>query len=253
MSDWQDRLTRGRQKTPPRIGIYGGHAIGKSTLANRFPNPIFISTEDGLDAIDLNAAFPRARAYEDVLQSLGKLAKEPHDFKTVVLDTADWLVEPLITRYVEGKHEPKDLAYGKGAVLIAEEFRNVLTGFDALRRKRGMNIVIIAHAEIRRFENPMTEPYDTYRPKLPVRCNALLQEWLDVLAFASFKVIVKNTDVGFNNKVRRGVGTGDRLLHLVETPAYVAKNRYDFEDSEVEMTFENLAKFIPIAGLERAQ
>ena len=245
MSTWQNTLRKGKQAVPPRICIYGGHGIGKSTLASQFPKPIFISTEDGLDSLDV-VSFPRAGHINDVVDSVKTLIKEEHDFKTVVIDSVDWLVEPLIVGNVEATHEAKDLAYGKGQMLVAEEFREILQGLDVLRSKRGMNVVLIAHAAVVRFEDPRTEPYDRYQPKLPNRCNALLQEWADVLAFAAFKVIIRKSDSGFNNQKTRGVTTGERLLHFVENPAYAAKNRFSCPD-DIEMSMENLEKLIPIA------
>jgi hypothetical protein len=245
MTGWKETLIRGRVHVPPRICIYGNHAIGKSTLASKFPNPIFISTEDGLNALDV-ISFPRARIFKDVEEDIRNLIRDEHNFKTAIIDTVDWLVEPLITRVVEDAHDAKELSYGKGAMLIAEEFRNVLQGLDVLRIKRSMNIVLIAHSEIRRFENPLTEPYDQFRPKLPTRCNALLQEWLDVLAFAAFRIIIKKADVGFNNTVARGITTGDRLLHFVESPAFVAKNRYPGSPNDIPMKYEELKKHVPI-------
>lgn len=239
-------LVKGKQELPPRICIYGNHGIGKSTIASQFPDPIFINTEDGLDSLDVTS-FPRATEINDVVESIKTLLKEEHTFKTLVIDSVDWLVEPLIVKDIESSHDVKDLGYGKGQVFVAESFREILQGLDALRRKRAMNIILLAHSNVVRYENPLTEPYDRFSPKLPNRCNSLLQEWCDVIAYAGFQIIVKKSDVGFNNTVNRGITTGERLLHVVENPAFIAKNRYNCPGS-FEMNYEEIVKHIPVVS-----
>ena len=244
--DWKSKLRVGPQKVPPRICVYGGHGIGKSTLASQFPAPIFISTEDGLDSLDV-VSFPRAKVLGDVVENIKTLLKEEHEFKTVVVDSVDWLVEPLIADSVNQQYDEKQQAYGKGSLYMAEEFREILQGLDALRLRRGMNVVLIAHASVVKFEDPRSDPYDRYQPKLPRQCNALLQEWADVLAFAAFKVIIKKSEAkGFDAARTRGTTNGDRLLHLVENPAYAAKNRYSCPE-EIDMTIDAFKKVVPIA------
>jgi hypothetical protein len=237
-------LVKGKQELPPRICIYGNHGIGKSTIASQFPEPIFINTENGLDSLDVTS-FPKAGEINDVVENIKTLLKEEHSFKTLVVDSVDWLVEPLISKDIESSYDAKDLGYGKNQIYVAESFREILQGLDSLRRKRMMNIVLLAHSNVIRYENPLTEPYDRFSPKLPNRCNALLQEWCDVIAYAGFKIIIKKADVGFNNTVSRGVTTGERLLHVVENPAYIAKNRYSCPDS-FEMKYEEIIKYIPV-------
>lgn len=245
MSDWKQNLRVGVRKVPPRICIYGGHGIGKSTLASQFPAPIFISTEDGLDSLDVTS-FPKARSLGEVVESIKTLLTEEHDFRTVVIDSVDWLVEPLILDSINSQYDEKQQAYGKGQQYMAEEFREILQGLDALRLRRNMNVVLIAHAAVVKFEDPRTDPYDRYTPKLPKLCNALLMEWADVLAFAAYKVIIKKSDGGFNREVKRGTTNGDRLLHFVENPAFAAKNRYNCPE-DAEMTYDNFRKLIPLA------
>jgi hypothetical protein len=129
---------------------------------------------------------------------------------------------------------------------VAEAFREILQGLDVVRKKRGMNVVLLAHSNVVRFDDPRTEPYDRYVPKIPNRCNGILQEWVDIMAFAGYKVLIKKADAGFNQQKARGITTGERLLHFVEQPAFVAKNRYELPE-DMEMNYDEFAKLVPVA------
>lgn len=213
----------------PRVMVYGVEGIGKSTFAANAPSPVFILTEDGLGSLQVDH-FPLATKYEDVLAAIDSLYTEKHPFKTVALDSLDWL-ENMIWRDVESKHDAKELAYGKGAVIAAEKWREILDGFNALRNDKGMAVILIAHTTVKRYDNPETEPYDRFQPKLQDRSNALIREWCDAVLFANYKTVVKKDDVGFNKTVARGVSTGERLLFTNERPAFMAKNRFNLPDS----------------------
>ena len=218
-------IVRNREMKPPRIMVYGPHGLGKTTFGASAPKPIFIPTEDGLGVLDVDH-FPVATAEADVISAIGTLYQEKHDYQTVVIDSLDWL-ENLIWEQVNSTHDAKELAYGKGAVIAAERWRQILDGLNALRTERGMVVVLLAHCQIKRFDSPEVEPYERYQPKLQDRSSALVQEWCDAVLFTNYKTIVKKEEVGgFKNEVRRGITTGERLLHTTEKPAYYAKNRY---------------------------
>jgi hypothetical protein len=222
-------IKHGPDLKPPRIFLYAVEGIGKTTFAASAPAPIFIQTEDGLGSIDASR-FPMIESIDNVRQAIGALYNDPHDFQTVVLDSADWM-EQIIGREIEAKHDAKELAYGKGALKQAEVWQELLAGFNALRNDRGMSVILIGHSQIKRFDSPETEPYDRYSPKLQERSNALLREWADAVLFANYRVVVKSTEVGFKKEVSRGITTGERLLYTTEKPAYMAKNRYALPDS----------------------
>jgi hypothetical protein len=213
----------------PRVMVYGPHGLGKTTFGAGAPSPIFILTEDGLGRLEIDH-FPLAGSFQQVLDAISTLYSEDHNFQTVVIDSLDWL-DNLIWQDIHAKHDEKALAYGKGAVIAADYWRQILEGLSALRDERGMAVVLIAHTEIKRFDSPETEPYDRYRPKLQERSSALIQEWCDAVFFCNYRVITKETEVGFNKEVRRGVTTGERLMYTTEKPAYLAKNRYGLPDS----------------------
>lgn len=224
-------IRRGPQARPPIITIYGGGGIGKSSFAAAAPAPIFIQTEDGLGSID-TSSFPLAKCYGDVVGAIEALLTEQHSYQTVVLDSLDHL-EPMVWAETARRHGKADIeafGYGKGFLFAQDVWRELLAGLIALR-ERGMAVVLIAHSDVKRYEDPVSEPYDRYVLKLHKLASALIVESSDVVGFAAERVIVKTSETGFNKTITRGISTGERLLHVTEKPAYVAKNRYTLPDT----------------------
>jgi hypothetical protein len=242
-------ITRSRAMKAPRLVVYGTDGVGKSTFAAGAPNPVFVFTEDSVGTLDV-AHFPIARTKQDVVDAIASLCEGEHDFSTVVLDTADWL-EALIDQDIQSRHDAKELAYGKGAVKLAEEWRSLLTGFDYLRNERGMAVIILAHCEIKRFDSPETDPYDRYQLKLASRSGDVLREWADAVLFANYRTVVTRTEVGFNKQVSRGISSGERMLYTSDRPAYRAKNRYGLPD-QIPLSWDALSAAIS-AGDPRNQ
>ena len=111
---------------PARILIYGPHGIGKTTWACSAPAPIVIQTEDGLGRLRV-PHFPLCRTYADVLESIGALYTDEHEYKTVVLDSLDWLEQliwsSLAVPVASGPPSIEGHGYGKGYQYAAD--RNV--------------------------------------------------------------------------------------------------------------------------------
>ena len=230
-------IERGRAARPRRIMVYGTHGIGKSTFGAMAERPVFIQTEDGLADIDAER-FPLATEFKQVIEMLGALYTEEHGYQTVVIDSLDWL-ERLIhakTCRDRGVKSIEDVPYAKGYVFALDAWREVLAGLDALRNDRGMQVILIAHAAVEKFANPETETYDRYAPRLNKHASALVQEWCDEVMFASYRVLTKSTDEGFNRKRVQGIGSGERVLKTTERPAHVAKNRLGLPD-ELQLDF----------------
>lgn len=216
---------------PPRILIHGIAGVGKSTFAAGSQNPVFVCTEDGLGVLDV-AHFPLARSYGEVIEALAVLHTEDHDHKTLVIDSIDWL-EPLIwaeTCRLNNWSSIEEPGYGKGYAAAIDLWRQYLDWLNALRNDRAMTIIQIAHTDIKRFDSPEHEPYDRYVIKLQMRAAALLQEHSDIVLFANYRLSIIKSDVGFNKKVARALGSGERVVYTAERPAFLAKNRYGLPD-----------------------
>ena len=184
--------------------------------------PVFLLTEDGLGTLDV-PHFPLARTFDEVMQALAFLYTEEHAFRTLVVDhIVDWL-EPLVHSRVckdQGWNSIEDAGYGKGYVHALDLWRQYIEGLNALRDDKGMTVIQIAHTDIKRFDSPRVPgPYDRYVIKLHTKASALLQEHSDVVLFANYRISTVKSDVGFNKKVTRALGSGERLLHTAERPA----------------------------------
>ena len=84
---------------------------------------------------------------------------------------------------------------------------------------------MIVHAKIKRFENPETDAYDRYSPRLNKHASAVIQEWCDEVLFAITKVFTTEEDLGFNKKRTVAKGGELRVLKTTEAAGWYAKNR----------------------------
>jgi hypothetical protein len=246
------QVQTGRRPAPRRVLLYGTQGIGKSTFGACSDRPIFVPTEDGLGEIDC-ARFPLAQSYQDAIKALEALYTEDHPYGTVVIDSLDWL-ERLIWAEVcreRSVSNIEDIGYAKGYTFALTPWRDFLAGLDALRNVRTMTVVLIAHARIERFENPETDSYDRYVPRLQKLASQLIQEWCDEVLFATYKVYTKQTDEGFNRKKAKGVGTGERIMYTTERPSHMAKNRLNLPD-ELPLSWQHYANHfnqpVPLTG-----
>lgn len=235
-----ESIRHGVSLAPPRILLYGVQGIGKTTMLAQAPNPIMVQTEDGEGVIDI-PRFPLARSYEEVMEALGILCETEHNYNTVCMDSLDWF-EPMVWAQVV-KENPtasksggtaasiESYGYGKGYKMALDCWRSYIDTINYLRNERGMMVIQTAHSTIKRFESPESDAYDKYELKLHHLASGLLQEHSDIVLFANYKVGVTEEKSGFDQKRKRAVGSGARVLYTQERPAYAAKNRYGLPES----------------------
>ena len=226
----------------PRILAYGPSGIGKSSFGATLEDPIFLLTEDGLGTIQVDH-FPLAKKRIDVKESLESLLKDKHSYKTLVLDSADWL-EPLIHDFVCEKNDWSDISqgsYGKGYQAALEIWREYIDLTNALRDQKGMTILNLAHVLIRRFEDPVTDSYDRFEIKLHRKAADLLIENSDAVFYMAYKKgVVQTTGKGGSSTK---VLNGDRTIFCEETASYLAKNRYQLKP-EMPFSWKEISSMI---------
>ena len=219
-------ITKGREQQPPRIMIYGSEGVGKSTFASLAPNPVFVQTEDGLSEID-TSKFPLARTFDDVVMQLQAVRDEQHEYGTLVIDSVDWLERLVWDRvcadYGVKSVEKADGGYGKGYVHALTYWRQIVSILNDIRSKRGMAVILIAHAAVERFEDPEHAAYDRYTPRIHKKACSLICEWVDAVLFASRRLRVDSTT---GKAAPVGADGGERILRTNGSPACIAKNRF---------------------------
>lgn len=224
-----------KHSAPPRLLIHGVEGVGKSSFAAQLPNPIFINIEDGLGGIEANA-FPVPETFEQVIEQLDAIGEGHYPCDSVVIDSIDWLQELIFehTARIGGQPDIEAFGYGKGYVKAMDDWSSVLMRLEALR-DQGKIVCLLAHSQVKTFNSPITDSYDTYGIKLHKTSAGKLSEWADIVGFAIFEVFTKTEKGGFNKETKKGVGTGKRILHVNERPAFSAKNRYGIE-GEIELS-----------------
>lgn len=229
-------IKKGPQPRAIRTVIYGPEGIGKSTLASQFPDVVFVDFEHGTDSMDV-ARFDTPEDFDGVLTLLNSISQEDV-CKTVVLDTADKL-EQLISRHVclkYGISSIEDAGYGKGYTYLAEAWIELMKVCDNVIDS-GKNIVFVAHAQMRKFEQPdEMGAYDRWELKLSKKTSPLLKEWSDMLLFCSYKTNVVTDE---KTKSKKAIG-GKRVMYSTHNPCWDAKNRFGFADS-MDMSFDEIA------------
>lgn len=220
---------------PPKIVLYGGAGIGKTSFASGMNAPIFALTEDGMGKIQCDH-FPVANDYDTFVANLKTLLENETDYRTLCVDSLDWL-EPLIWEKVcqeHGKKSIEEFGYGRGYVEALKQWREYIDILNRLRDEKSMTIIQIAHNQIKRFESPEIEAYDRHELKLHRKAGDLILEHSDCCFFANYKLGTVKTQ-GKGGQTNTKAVQGDRVIYTQAKPAFLAKNRYGLPE---EMPFD---------------
>ena len=88
------QIFRATASLPPIVVLHGLPGIGKTTLGQNFPTPVFLQNERIPIGLEI-ATFGLFENFSAVIDALRYLGTEPHEYRTLVIDSLDKL-EPLI-------------------------------------------------------------------------------------------------------------------------------------------------------------
>ena len=127
--------------------LYGAPGVGKTTLASKFRNALFLCTEEGVGFLSVyKVTIKDWPTFKAALKEVVDKDPNAERFGTIVVDTIDLLFTMCEKFVCETKNiqHPSDLEWGKGWAALRDEFQIVLSYLS--RMKQGL--VLIGHAKV---------------------------------------------------------------------------------------------------------
>lgn len=239
-------ITQGADRSKGiKVVIYGVEGIGKTTLASRFPDPVFIDMEGSTSHFENIKRFPKPKDWKD-LNNMIEYIRATKPCKTIVIDTFDWAEMFEVNDMLKANkwNSIESPGYGKGYTMSAERIQKFLKKLESDLIDEGINVILTCHSKIKSFESPEESgTYDRYELKLGQRTGSqtapLVKEWADLMLFCNYKTYVEvGTDT---NKKAKAVGGTERAMYATHSAVWDAKNRFDLPD-EMPMDYKHLEK-----------
>lgn len=177
------------QKTPPKqtladltVLAYGATKIGKSTWCSHAQGALFLSTEPGLNSLEVYQV--PITTWEELLAACAEIAEGKHSFKTIIIDTVDnayKMCSDYICRKFKIEHE-SDLGYGKGHSLVNSEFQRVLNKLAFLP----YGLYLVSHTQEIEIET-RTGKYNKTVPTLPDKARKIVLGMVDMILYCDIE------------------------------------------------------------------
>lgn len=266
-----DSVVSESKPLPDRIVIYGPPGWGKTSFAAHMPRPIVLMTpgedrlvkliEQGL--VPKTPFFPRtAESWSDVQDAVNALATQPHEYQTLIVDTANGAErlgqEMVCENDFKGDWGEYGFAsFGKGERITANRlWWQLLQRLDDLRESRRMRIVLCCHSSVRSTKNPDGPDYDKIEPSLSKPAWGFTSRWADMILCGSFDVSVGKENPRDKTQRAKGKGGKVRILHTSASAAFDAKNCHRLP-SEIDLgddpyrAFERFKAAFPRPALQK--
>lgn len=231
------KITRGKIHKPYFMVLYGREKIGKTTFAAGAKNVIITGPEEGSNNLDVARTDP-VKSFKEMMANIRWLREEKHDFKTVAIDSITKL-EPMVWEEVcklDGSSSISEAqkGFGKGYLKANQYWQEMIESLKNLKNEREMNIIAIAHAVSKNFNDPLLfQPYNRYLLQMNDQAASLWTREVDCLAFASIETYLKEGD---STKLNRAFSENKRVLNFAPSTAFEAGNRLGLPD-KLELSY----------------
>ena len=232
------QVLKGQTLTAPKLMLYGLSGVGKSSLAAKLKNPLFLDFEGGLNYLGVDRTpqyLDLDEFYKDLIELYRKAEAGKREYDTIVIDSVDWLVRKVVEKAAGiDKHNLTETlnrsngGYGNGKQVLENQIRTMLLPLLVSLNKQGYGICLVAHAE--RKDLMDADGVDTERiaPKIDVNTMNTFVEWCDNVFY------LKNIN-------------GERYLVLEGDSNVLAKNRLELT-GEVKLADIDINKLLMPKG-----
>lgn len=247
-------------KRPLALIIYAQSGLGKTSFASAFPDPVFIidPNEQGIIELVEEGQVKKPKDIIEVqafteLESIGDRAEEfaEDGVQTVVFDSLTGLEYLCFDQFCEEEYDgdwSKEgfMSYQQGPASAAKSLWPRFLKSTNSFIQAGLNVIMIAHSQVKSFNDPMNPSYDKFTPYLHKETWQQTHRWASMVLFMNMEV--QTTKEGGKTKaLENGL---QRNVYTEPSPLYDAKHRHGLEPvfetgSSHEECFENFINAFP--------
>jgi hypothetical protein len=235
-------------KRGEKLILNAAAGFGKTTAGAYAERPFFLMAkgETGLMTLTNAGRVPQVdtalnddgsprqiESWAETLSVVDALAATDH--KTIVLDAMGGFErlchEMVCVRDFGGDWSEKGfMSYQKGFKQAVTDWLGLLARLDRLA-EAGRTVLLLSHAQIRRFQNPTGPDFDRYVADSNNETWAVTARWANAVLFGTFVTAVTGGKTGDRPTKGKGIGGTQRVIYAEHRDAHDAKNQFGMPES----------------------
>lgn len=208
-------VTLPTEKSKPSVNLseytmllYGNKKIGKTSFAAQFPDALFLMCEPGGKALEIYQV--KVQNWKELNAYVDLAIKSPK-FKTIIIDTADYMYDYCFEYMCEKMviEHPGDEAFGKGWNAIKKEFTKTI--LKLLHSKKG--VIFISHSNASEIKTRRGDSYHKITSSLPGQARGILSAQVDIWMNYTYDDDKRVLFLDGNENIDSGTRAGHRFKY----------------------------------------